>query len=92
MSLVVTDDDGEDDGAYRWQDFAFCRGMDPNLFFPTRGATDEDFAAPKRVCAQCPVREDCLEHALRNGERFGVWGGANERERERMRRRRRRSA
>jgi WhiB family redox-sensing transcriptional regulator len=34
------------------------------------------------------VREDCLEHALANGEKFGIWGGLSERERRRIRRRR----
>ena len=30
--------------------------------------------------------EDCLEFALANGEKFGIWGGLRERERRRMRR------
>jgi WhiB family redox-sensing transcriptional regulator len=29
----------------------------------------------------------CLETALRNGERYGVWGGLTERERARLARR-----
>jgi WhiB family transcriptional regulator, redox-sensing transcriptional regulator len=32
------------------------------------------------------VREDCLEYALANGEKFGIWGGLSERERRRVRR------
>jgi WhiB family redox-sensing transcriptional regulator len=32
------------------------------------------------------VREDCLEYALDNGEKFGIWGGMSERERRRLRR------
>jgi WhiB family redox-sensing transcriptional regulator len=32
------------------------------------------------------VREDCLEYALANGEKFGIWGGLSERERRRLRR------
>jgi WhiB family redox-sensing transcriptional regulator len=32
------------------------------------------------------VREDCLEYALANGEKFGIWGGMSERERRRVRR------
>ena len=32
----------------------------------------------------CVVREDCLEFALRNGEKFGIWGGLSERERRRI--------
>jgi WhiB family redox-sensing transcriptional regulator len=34
------------------------------------------------------VREDCLEYALANGEKFGIWGGMSERERRRIRRQR----
>jgi WhiB family redox-sensing transcriptional regulator len=34
------------------------------------------------------VRDDCLEYALANGEKFGIWGGMSERERRRIRRQR----
>jgi WhiB family redox-sensing transcriptional regulator len=34
------------------------------------------------------VREQCLEYALANGEKFGIWGGLSERERRRIRRQR----
>ncbi|MEY3132868.1 MAG: hypothetical protein RLZ29_1205, partial [Actinomycetota bacterium] len=34
------------------------------------------------------VREQCLEYALANGEKFGIWGGLSERERRRLRRQR----
>ena len=34
------------------------------------------------------MREDCLEYALQNGEKFGIWGGMSERERRRIRRQR----
>jgi WhiB family transcriptional regulator, redox-sensing transcriptional regulator len=36
------------------------------------------------VCAGCPVRAACLEHALRTRERFGVWGGLTEEERQEL--------
>jgi WhiB family redox-sensing transcriptional regulator len=32
------------------------------------------------------VRDECLEYALVNGEKFGIWGGMSERERRRIRR------
>ena len=48
-----------------WAPFASCRSLDPDLFFPET-ANDED--AAKAVCAACPVREACLDHAL-TGER-----------------------
>lgn len=68
-----------------WQDFANCLGVDPDLFFPERGASTRE---AKEVCKGCVVREDCLEYALANGEKFGIWGGLSERERRRIRRQR----
>ena len=61
-----------------WQDQANCLGVDPDLFFPERGASTRE---AKSVCRACVVREDCLEYALVNGEKFGIWGGLSERER-----------
>jgi WhiB family transcriptional regulator, redox-sensing transcriptional regulator len=40
------------------------------------------------VCALCPVRAPCLDYALENSIRHGIWGGLNEEERARERRRR----
>ena len=68
-----------------WQDLANCLGVDPDLFFPERGASTKE---AKEVCRGCVVREDCLEYALANGEKFGIWGGLSERERRRIRRQR----
>ena len=48
----------------------------------------DDITRAKAFCAGCVVREDCLEYALRNGEKFGIWGGMSERERRRIRRQR----
>lgn len=60
---------------------AACLGKDPDWFF-------EPFLyrEGKRVCAQCPVQLDCLEHAFEHGERYGLWGGLSERERRSLRR------
>lgn len=66
-----------------WQRQANCMGVDPDLFFPERGASTRE---AKEVCRGCVVREDCLEYALTNGEKFGIWGGLSERERRRIRR------
>lgn len=72
-----------------WRDKAACRGLDPDIFYPV---SDEDAETAKGICAACPVREACLEYALANRERDGVWGGATERERRRLIRQRRKSA
>jgi WhiB family redox-sensing transcriptional regulator len=56
----------------RWRELAACRGADLNLFFPGRGET----AGPARqACAQCPVRQQCLEYAVSNRIVCGIWGG-----------------
>ena len=79
MQLVVRfDEEGRN-----WQDEANCLGVDPDLFFPERGASTRE---AKEVCRGCVVREECLEYALANGEKFGIWGGMSERERRRIRR------
>ena len=72
-----------------WETQAACRGLDPEIFYP---ASDEEADAAKAVCGECLVRHACLEHALGDRERDGVWGGATEHERRRILRQRRRSA
>src|SRR3569832_324476 len=74
-----------DIGDRSWQERANCLGVDPDLFFPERGASTKE---AKGVCNSCEVRMDCLEYALRHGEKFGSWGGMSERERRRLRRQR----
>ena len=76
-------------GDHGWQDQANCLGVDPDLFFPERGASTRE---AKEVCRGCVVREECLEFALQNGEKFGIWGGLSERERRRIRRQRAQAA
>ena len=68
-----------------WQLDAACRGADPDVFYhpdaergPRRTAREE---AAKALCAQCPVRAECLAHALEAREPYGVWGGLTEDER-----------
>ena len=43
----------------------------------------------KALCAECPIKERCLEEALNDNEVFGVWGGTGRRDRELLRRARR---
>ena len=72
-----------DDGELAWQAEALCAQTDPEAFFPEKGGSTRE---AKAVCQACQVREDCLEYALANDERFGIWGGMSERERRRLRR------
>ena len=41
-------------GERSWQDYANCLGVDPDLFFPERGASTKE---AKEVCRGCVVRE-----------------------------------
>ncbi len=81
----ITPRDNTDSDDPAWNNFANCLGVDSDLFFPERGASTKE---AKEVCRGCVVREDCLEYALQNGEKFGIWGGMSERERRRIRRQR----
>ena len=77
---VECSDDAEDLG---WQDRALCAQTDPEAFFPEKGGSTRE---AKKVCRGCEVRAECLEFALENDERFGIWGGMSERERRRLKR------
>jgi WhiB family redox-sensing transcriptional regulator len=69
-----------------WRIRAACRGPETALFFPpATSERREDREARERraksICRECPVRTECLDHALRVGEMHGIWGGLNEFER-----------
>lgn len=72
----------EEDEALAWQADALCAQTDPEAFFPEKGGSTRE---AKRVCEGCEVRSECLDYALANDERFGIWGGLSERERRRLR-------
>lgn len=75
------------DVAYEgWWERAACRGQDAGFFFApswfeTRDEKRGREAVAKAICARCPVRGACLEHALATRDPHGVWGGMNEAER-----------
>ena len=82
--LFLFGGDEVDEGPLAWQERALCAQTDPEAFFPEKGGSTRE---AKRVCASCEVREECLEYALANDERFGIWGGLSERERRKLKRR-----
>src|SRR6476469_7302971 len=79
--LYLLEGDGEDAG---WQERGLCAQTDPEAFFPEKGGSTRE---AKKVCLTCDVRQDCLEYALENDERFGIWGGLSERERRKLKKR-----
>lgn len=64
---------------YEWQYEGACNDVDPETFFSPESERGPRRRARERVaksyCATCPVRDDCLEHALAVREPYGVWGG-----------------
>ncbi|WP_125610624.1 WhiB family transcriptional regulator [Specibacter cremeus] len=84
IGLPSGGNDFSDEGELGWQSDALCAQTDPEAFFPEKGGSTRD---AKKVCGACNVRAQCLEYALANDERFGIWGGLSERERRRLRKR-----
>jgi WhiB family redox-sensing transcriptional regulator len=86
-----------DDLTTQWQHRAACRGEDSTYFFAPnyfekRAEKNAREAVAKAFCARCPVREVCLEYALKVRETHGIWGGLNEMERRAVLRERARQA
>lgn len=72
-----------------WQLRAACRGPEAALFFPPswperRDERERREATAKAICAECPVRPECLDFALRIREQHGIWGGTTESERRQL--------
>jgi WhiB family redox-sensing transcriptional regulator len=83
LSLVAGFDEMFEEIEDQWQERALCAQTDPEAFFPEKGGSTRE---AKRICLGCEVKDECLEYALANDERFGIWGGLSERERRRLKR------
>jgi WhiB family transcriptional regulator, redox-sensing transcriptional regulator len=73
-----------------WNQRAVCRGESAGLFAPMLALESAHFRQQremqaKRVCTQCPVRQECLAYALRVNEELGIWGGLDAAERRALR-------
>ena len=84
LSLLDLAGQDSDEAELTWQERALCAQTDPEAFFPEKGGSTRE---AKKVCVSCEVRAECLEYALENDERFGIWGGLSERERRKLKRR-----
>lgn len=69
-----------------WMARGRCAAEPPERFFPSDGVGVD---RARRICEPCPVKEPCLEYALRNRIEHGVWGGHSERSRRRILKKRR---
>ena len=74
--------------SYEWQERGACANVSVERFF----SPDLERGAPRRaretaakaICAPCPVKEQCLAHALSVREPYGIWGGVTAEERAAM--------
>jgi len=81
-----------------WSHRAKCHGLPGNLFYAEYQHNNSQVQEARSVClgthpdhpGVCPVIQECLDYAINNGERYGVWGGCSERERRRIKRQRHR--
>lgn len=78
----------EPDEAIHWQESALCAQTDPDIFFPEKGGST---APATSICSQCEVRAECLEYAISNDIRHGIWGGMSDNDRRRISRERKRA-
>lgn len=65
-----------------WKLDGSCRQNAPDAWYPAKGGSARQV---KAICADCPVQAACLEYALTNGERWGIWGGLSAAERQKLR-------
>lgn len=80
---------------HSWMVRGSCRGEDSELFFPAdherqpeREIREEKARA---VCAVCPVKDECLDYAVKTSQ-VGFWGGADDEQRKGLRRREQRQS
>jgi len=66
-----------------WRAAGACRTADPELFFPVAvgAAASPQVTRALRICDSCPVKQDCLDFAMRTREAAGIWGGTTPEER-----------
>lgn len=68
-----------------WMEDALCAQTDPDIFYPEKGGST---APATSICRGCGVRAQCLEYAIRNDIRHGIWGGTSDNDRKRISRER----
>ncbi|AXN53510.1 WhiB transcriptional factor [Gordonia phage Ronaldo] len=60
-----------------WEDDALCKQVGTEPFFPEKFEGSGNIGYAFRVCAACPVVEECLQFAIDHQElaKYGIWGG-----------------
>ena len=63
-----------------WMDEAACKNTDPDDWFPEEYSLAHDNKMTRICIESCPVQEQCLNYALENKEKLGIWGGFTQQE------------
>jgi WhiB family transcriptional regulator, redox-sensing transcriptional regulator len=73
-----------------WYDQAACLNMGVSKFFGAKdpatrpSITMKQIKSAKKICDQCPVFKECLTHALKEKEEYGIWAGTSGRTRSKI--------
>ena len=77
---------------FEFMEDAACRGMGPELFFldeDEKGANHIKLVQARTVCFTCKVNKECLDFAMDNNIKSGIWAGTTPLQRKALRRERR---
>lgn len=71
-------------------DYVPCMNY-PDLFFMELKGPDaiHNQRMAKDLCADCPIRLQCLDYAMKQNEEYGIWGGLSPHERKLLRKKKR---
>ena len=67
-----------------WKMQGNCNDADVNIFFP-ESHSSENTAKARAICEECIVSQECLNHAINNLEKHGIWAGTTPTQRRRVR-------
>lgn len=68
-----------------WQKKGACSGEDPNIYVPPeKQGTKDTIHYDKTICDGCIVRKECLDYALANHPKYGLWSGTTPKQRDKM--------
>jgi Transcription factor WhiB len=65
--------------------------IDDGTIWEAFGDTSSYYDEARQICSLCPVKTACLNYAMDNKERYGMWGGLTPIERRRIERTARRN-
>jgi WhiB family transcriptional regulator, redox-sensing transcriptional regulator len=70
-----------------WHTMAECRTSEKSVFFGSSSPEERpaytlsSIRKARTICAACPVFNECLSHAIKQREDYGLWAGTTMRQR-----------